>query len=142
MSGTYVTLDYDNIQRADIEKQNYTVAPRNWYIDARIVCLTCNDEFLFSVDEQRVWYEEYRFYVDSFPNQCRACRRAARRIKRLRQQYDDSISTALTGSDIDAKRDTVRLIDSLIDCGCELPPKIVERRDTLLAQIRNFQGDN
>ena len=135
MSGTYVILDYEQVQRANAERQNFTVAPRNWYIAATITCLKCQKQFVFSVDEQKVWYEEYRFFVDSFPNKCLSCRRNARHVKQLRQQYEASITDALSNSDVVLKRKVVSVIDSLVNSSSEVPPKMLERRDTLLAQL-------
>ena len=94
-------LDYSTAKRASIESQNYSVCPRYWYIDAIIPCAKCRREFTFSAEEQQTWYETYRFYVDSFPKQCSDCRRAARRMKRLRQEYNTSIAEALSVPDVD-----------------------------------------
>lgn len=69
-----VELDYDSAVRATPRNQNYTVSPRHWYIGAWIVCRDCEKEFLFSAGEQRTWYEEYKFWIDSFPDRCKECR--------------------------------------------------------------------
>ncbi|MDA1165733.1 MAG: zinc-ribbon domain containing protein [Planctomycetota bacterium] len=141
MCGTYVSLDYGNVLRADIDRQNYTVAPRHWYVDTTIVCRDCGAEFLFSMNEQRVWYEEYRFIVDSFPNRCKSCRFDQREMKRLRQEYDESIVSATTTScvDVELKRTLVAVIERLVDFGIDVPSRILERRDVLFAQIRKLE---
>ena len=51
--------------RANIEKQNYSVCPRHWYIDADFKCERCGREFTWSVGEQKVWFEDYFSWVDS-----------------------------------------------------------------------------
>ena len=141
MSDTTVSLDYDHVLRADIERQNYSVAPRNWYIASTIKCRTCGEDFLFSVDEQKRWYEEFRFYVDSFPNRCRDCRAELREIKQLRQEYDAAIQEALQTScgDIALKRKLVTNIERLIDSDGGAADKMLERRDILVAQIRRLE---
>lgn len=139
MSGTFVSLDFQHVQKADTQRQNFSVIPRNWYIAATITCLACNKLFLFTVDEQKVWYEEYRFYVDSFPNKCRSCRRDARHLKRLRQQYDGSIRDSLTGSDVSLKQRLVAIIDSLIASGNGTPASMLHKRETLIVQIKKLQ---
>ena len=64
------SLDYKNAQRADISKQHYTVCPRHWYVDATFACRDCGEEFVFSADEQRFWYEDRKFFIDSLPKHC------------------------------------------------------------------------
>lgn len=142
MYGTYVSLDYGNVLRADVDRQNYTVAPRQWYVDTTIVCRNCGVEFLFSVNEQRVWYEEYQFIVDSFPNRCRLCRFDRREMNRLRREYDVSIVAATKRScvDVELKRKLVAVIERLVDFGIDVPSRIFERRDVLLAQIRKLES--
>src|SRR6476620_10468101 len=71
------TIHYKTAQEAgDLSKQNFTVTPRCWYIDAEFPCQDCNKTFLFSANEQRFWYEDLRFYVDSLPIRCPNCRKA------------------------------------------------------------------
>src|ERR1043166_2407644 len=86
-----VRMDYETAQRADFEKQNYTVCPRFWYIDAAFLCEDCGQQFVFTAEEQRFWYEERGFYVDSTPNRCVSCRKANRTRLDLKRQYDTSI---------------------------------------------------
>ena len=43
-------------------------------------CQSCHKEFQFSVDEQRYWYEELGFCIDSTATRCQPCRRAIRHI--------------------------------------------------------------
>jgi hypothetical protein len=81
-----VSIDYDSAVRADISKQGYTVCPRHWYIDATFKCVDCGKGFQFSVDEQRFWYEQRRFFVDSKPIRCAACRKKERVRKAAAQQ--------------------------------------------------------
>jgi len=128
-------IAYDTALRADVEKQDYSVAPRHWYIDAEIICDACGKAFLFSAAEQRVWYETYRFYVDSFPCKCVGCRRAARHMKDLRQRYDAHIAEALRGHDKDIKRTLVEIIDALQEGGITLELKVQENRRVLLRHL-------
>ncbi len=67
-------LDHSTAIRASIDKQNYSVCPRHWYIDATFRCEGCNEDFLWTATEQRAWFEDYGFYVDSIPKECKACR--------------------------------------------------------------------
>jgi len=129
-------LAYETAVRADIDRQNYSVAPRYWYIDAEVVCDSCGTQFVFSASEQEKWYETYRFYVDSFPRKCITCRRTARHIRHLRQEYDANITKALSTHDKDLKKTVVEIINALEECGSTLQHKIEENRDLLLKQLK------
>src|SRR4030095_5274460 len=67
-------INYSSAVRADIGAQDYTVVPRYWCIDATFRCADCGFEFAWSAQEQRVWFETYRFYVDSRATRCPPCR--------------------------------------------------------------------
>lgn len=78
-------MDYETAIRANVEEQNYSVCPRHWYVDAKIRCADCGEQFLFSKEEQRHWFEKLRFWVESFPVRCKSCQEAR---KELHQQLD------------------------------------------------------
>lgn len=130
-------LAHDYAVRADIAKQNDSVCPRHWYVDATICCVGCGNDYIFTADEQRFWYEELRFYVDSFPTRCNHCRRADRELRELRQRYDRDVADALESHDLTVKRELVAVIDALRDGGIDLPQRMIESRDTLIRQIEN-----
>lgn len=134
-------LAHDRAVRADIAKQNYSVCPRHWYVDATICCVGCGNDYVFTIDEQRFWYEELAFYVDSFPTRCNHCRRTDRQMRDLRNTYDRDIADALESRDSTAKRELVAVIDAMRDGGISLPRKIQEAREALSRQIQNMRGD-
>ena len=76
-------VDYSTAVRADISKQNYSVCPRHWYLNAETICTDCSEPFIFSASEQKFWYEDLYFWVDSFPNQCPNCRKNRRDAKTI-----------------------------------------------------------
>ena len=54
-----------NLHRhADTSRQDCSVCPRHWYIDARFRCVECGADFLWSAQEQQIWFETYRFSED------------------------------------------------------------------------------
>jgi hypothetical protein len=53
----HLRLNYASAIRADTSRQDFTVAPRHWYIDAIFRCVRCDGEFDFTAVEQRSWYE-------------------------------------------------------------------------------------
>jgi hypothetical protein len=130
-----VALAYDSAVRAEISKQNYSVQPRYWYIDAIMRCDECAETFVFSAAEQRQWYEEYRFYVESLPRHCPKCRSERRRTKLLRQEYDRDIAKALATNDRELKARLISVIDDLCESGEQLPGKVHDNRRLLSRQI-------
>jgi hypothetical protein len=130
-----VRLDYASAVKADVARQNYTVVPRYWYVDATFACPRCGEEFCFSAAEQRHWYEELGFYVDSLAKHCAACRAALRARRLRRQEYDRDITSALSGDDLKAKQRVAAAIDELCETGGDLPNQIHANRRLLGAQI-------
>jgi len=128
-------VDYGSAVRANAERQNCSICPRYWYVDTVFPCARCASEFTFSAAEQRIWYEEYGFWIDSLPKHCLACRREFRELKALRQQYDRSVGEALEATDPELKKDVARLIDQLYELGGELPLRINENRRRLARQL-------
>ena len=127
--------DYSSAVRADVEKQNCSICPRYWYVDAVFPCRRCGDEFIFSAAEQRVWYEDYGFWVDAVPAHCLSCRRTLRELKSARQEYDQTVTRVLDAGDIEAKRRLAAVIDLLYELGGELPARINETRRRLAKHI-------
>jgi hypothetical protein len=128
-------VDYGSAVRAEPEKQNCSICPRYWYVDTIFPCERCGGEFAFTAAEQRVWYEEYGFWIDSLPKHCLACRRGLRDLKAARQEYDRSVETALRSGDVELKERLARVIDQLYELGGELPPRIHENRRRLANQL-------
>ena len=128
-------IDYGSAVRADPEKQNASICPRHWYVNTIFPCERCGGEFAFTAAEQRVWYEDYGFWIDSLPQHCLDCRRKLREAKAARQDYDRSIAEALATADRELKLRLAGAIDQLYELGEELPPRINENRRRLARQL-------
>jgi hypothetical protein len=133
-------IDYATAIKADISRQNYSVCPRHWYIDAVFHCPRCGNNFRFAADEQRLWYEEIGFFVDSQPKHCGACRGELRNVKALRQEYDREIGEVLQSDDCERKQRLATVIDDLCERGGDLPERIHENRKLLAKQIARGRG--
>ena len=129
-----VRIDYETAVRSDPGKQNCSICPRYWYVDAIFPCDRCGAEFAFTADEQRVWYEDYGFWVDSVPRHCLACRRDLRTLRAVRQEYDRQVTGVLEHGDLESKKRLAAVIDQLYEFGGELPPRINENRRRLANQ--------
>lgn len=136
-----VRVDYGTAVRADFEKQNCSICPRYWYVDAVFLCARCRHEFTFSAAEQHAWYEDYGFWIDSLPTRCLICRRNLRDLKRARREYDQRVAEVLQARDLKAKKRLARVIDRLYETGGELPPRINENRRRLANQISKADRD-
>ena len=71
-------VDESTSVTANPEKQNYTVVAESTYYSMKLVCDRCRQEFWFSANEQKIWYEEWGFWIDSIPKQCAYCRKVLR----------------------------------------------------------------
>ncbi len=63
-------------------------------MDAVFKCEGCREKFTWTADEQKAWFEEYRFYVDSQARHCRECRIEHRHLAALRKEYDETVGEA------------------------------------------------
>ncbi len=128
-------LDYKTAERADISKQHYTVCPRHWYVDATFICSDCGREFVFTASEQRFWYEDRRFWIDSLPKHCVECRKAERTRLELRKRYDSLIGEALGQCSIETKKHVIGIINELEAAEIQIPEKMIENRLKLYEQL-------
>jgi hypothetical protein len=130
-----VRMDYQTAVRSNPDKQNCSICPRYWYVDAFFLCDRCGSEFVFSAGEQRLWYEQYGFWVDSIPRHCVSCRRELRDLKAARREYDANVERVLERGDLESRKQLARVIDQLYELGSPLPPQITENRRRLAKQI-------
>ncbi len=59
-----IAIDESHRVAANLEKQHYTVVPESVYCSMKLRCDRCHEEFWFSANEQRTWYEEWGFWID------------------------------------------------------------------------------
>jgi hypothetical protein len=130
-----IHIDYRSAVRANTAKQNCSICPRYWYVDASFSCARCDREFRFTAREQRTWYEEYGFWVDSRPKHCLPCRQDRRDVKELRREYDREVARAIESDDLECKKRLAAVIDQLCEIGGDLPRRIHENRRRLGHQI-------
>lgn len=80
---------------ADFSKQKaYGMGgPIEVYVDLKYICRNCQQEFSFDAKEQKHWYEELGFIIDSRPVHCQNCRKEIRKIKNAQQKLMQLLST-------------------------------------------------
>jgi hypothetical protein len=74
---------------AETNKQNFSICPREYYVDVLRSCRTCHRQFIFFAKEQRYWFETLRFFVDADCVHCPDCRRESRTVQRRLRRYSD-----------------------------------------------------
>ena len=126
-----VSLDYSSAVKADIIKQSYLVCPRHWYIDAVVECSNCHEHFKWTKEEQKHWFEEYRFWVDSHPKKCKKCYQ----LKLVKAKYDSDIARIRQSGSKDEMTEMVKMIEILEAGNCELPPKVVDTKNFMKSKI-------
>jgi hypothetical protein len=122
------------IRSENVREQNYTVIPRHWFIDAWFRCESCNEEFCWTAEEQRYWFDELKFNVASIPRHCKKCRHSIR----LRKQYNAEITAALKKSaPVDIKKEMLDIIDRMSKSPKEQTFGSIQRnRQTLEKQLQ------
>jgi hypothetical protein len=79
---------------ADLDKQQPRPVPVTHYFDVERKCRDCKRPFIFFADEQKHWYEELGFGLDSDCVRCTECRKMQQGIARQRESYEDLFHVA------------------------------------------------
>lgn len=132
-----LAVRYETAFRADPEKQNYSVCPRHWYVDAEFKCERCGQEFTWTAQEQEAWFEDYFFWVDSRPRQCGECRGELRHVSELRKKYDATVTAAREHGTIAQKRRVVEIIAELEQALELMSGRMIETKNLFQRQIAN-----
>jgi hypothetical protein len=133
----HVRIIYDTAVRAHSEKRTARSVHGIGTWTRSSDALACREEFAFTADEQRTWYEEYGFWVDSLPRHCLAWRRELRDMKAIRKEYDQSIAQVLREGDLKSRKRLAEVIDRLYELGSELPPRTTK---TVAGSRTTFRG--
>ena len=55
--------------------------PHLAYSDTKLICKTCQQDFLFKKEEKKLWYEAYKLPTYAQPSNCPECRKNIRKQK-------------------------------------------------------------
>lgn len=125
--------------RGNPQKQNYSVCPRHWYVDADFNCTRCSKEFTWTATEQKAWFEDYFFWIDSSPRHCKKCMSDRRHLESLRKEYDSTVSAARHKGATDTKCRIIEIVRELESVFGNLPEKMIETKDLFDRQILKAQ---
>lgn len=73
---------------ADLTKQTRTTVPVTHYFDLERRCRDCHCPFIFFAEEQKHWYEQLGFGLESDCVRCVECRKQQQGIARHREVYE------------------------------------------------------
>lgn len=74
---------------ADLARQTPATVPVTHYFDEERICRDCGKPFIFFAEEQKHWYEEFGFSLDSDCVRCVPCRKRQQGIVRVRARYEE-----------------------------------------------------
>jgi hypothetical protein len=131
-----LAVHYETAVRANTEKQNCSVCPRHWYIDADFRCERCRQEFTWTAGEQKTWFEDYFFWVDSTPRHCRKCRGELRRLGDLQKEYDATVAAARNHGTLNQKSRIVQIVSELQRAFGKIPEKMADTMELFQRQLK------
>lgn len=74
---------------ADLTKQTPATVSVTHYYDVKRKCVDCGKGFIFFAEEQKHWYEELGFGLDSDCVRCDVCRKRQQGLARKRERYEE-----------------------------------------------------
>lgn len=75
--------------RADLSRQAPATVPVSHYFDVKRQCRDCGRPFIFFAEEQKFWYEELGFGLESDCVRCVPCRKKQQGIAQARARYEE-----------------------------------------------------
>lgn len=79
---------------ANLDRQTPAAMALSHYFDLRKVCCDCKRPFLFFAEEQKHWFEDLGFGLDSDCVRCVPCRKKEQGIARKRERYEELFHVA------------------------------------------------
>lgn len=73
---------------ADLSRQTHAVVPVTHYFDLERQCWDCKRRFIFFALEQKHWFEELGFTLESDCIRCAACRKLQQGLAQKRELYE------------------------------------------------------
>lgn len=137
--GGAIHLNYKTAIRGNPENQNYSVCPRHWFIDADFKCVSCRREFTWTAREQRKWFENYYFWIDSTPRLCKDCMAIRKHLESIRKEYDSLVGEAQSKDAFAQKRRIIEIVSELESAFTHLPEKLIETKRLFERQIQKAQ---
>lgn len=74
---------------ADLSRQSPATVPVTHYFDVKRQCRDCDRLFIFFAEEQKYWYEELGFPLESDCVRCIDCRKKQQGLEQKRYRYEE-----------------------------------------------------
>jgi hypothetical protein len=74
---------------ADVSRQKRAMIPVTHYFDAKRRCADCRKPFIFFAAEQKFWYEDLGFPLESDCVRCVPCRKKQQGVEWKRERYEE-----------------------------------------------------
>lgn len=115
------------------KKQTYfrESTPYLAYRDRHFTCNQCEEDFLFSKEEQQHWYEKLQFVIYARPKQCLSCRKEIRRGKQLNTELSKLLEKG-TPNDVEQLSRIAEIYEQM-----EKPDKVKFYLNAVKKQTRN-----
>lgn len=105
-------------------------------MDADFKCERCGQEFTWTADEQKTWFEDFSFWIGSQPRQCKKCRAELRRLVELRKEYDSTVAAAREHGTLEQKRRIMDIVLELQQAFGNLPEKMTQTMELFQRQLK------
>jgi hypothetical protein len=117
---------------ANLARQTAATVPVTHYFDLERKCQDCGTPFIFFAEEQKYWYEELGFGLDSDCVRCVVCRKQQQAITRLIKRYEELCHTAVRSNE-----ENLEMADCLLSLieSFQFTPKQLPRVRALLNRV-------
>ncbi|HEY5707613.1 MAG TPA: zinc-ribbon domain-containing protein [Terrimicrobiaceae bacterium] len=108
---------------ADLSRQSPATVPVTHYFDVKRQCRDCGKPFIFFAAEQKYWYEDLGFGLDSDCVRCVVCRKKQQGIGLKRERYEELFHVAdrTTGQNLEMAECCLSLVESDVFHKRQLP---------------------
>jgi len=140
---------------ADLTRQTPAMVAVTHYFDLDRVCIDCDRRFIFFAAEQKHWYEELGFGLESECVRCVDCRKREQGLTQTAQRYEElfHVPNRTAAQNLEMAESCLVLIESQVFSGRQTQhvrmllnkvvdvadPTLQSRRDQLLARVRSLE---
>jgi hypothetical protein len=117
---------------ADLSRQPRATVAVTHYFDAKRRCRDCQRPFLFFAEEQKYWYEELGFPLESDCVRCIECRRQQRGLEQKRERYGELLH--VPDRTIEQSLELADCCLSLVEAGV-FPERPLQRVRSILTRL-------
>lgn len=124
---------------ADLSRQSPATVPVTHYYDVKRQCRDCGRPFIFFAEEQKYWYEDLGFALESDCVRCVDCRKKQQGLEQTRERYEALLHVAdrTTEQDLEMVDCSLSLIEAAV-----FSKRQLERLRTILKRLASSPDEN